>query len=120
MKSKEKHKRRIHLLLGLSIFATLGYFIFYLIRKQGDYPPWLQGFCNLNDAFTSALFIFGFVFAFFIYLVNQQLFPSKNILWIIDNIPDFLPFKHSIQSYFKKFIKKEASFTTNQSHRHFK
>ena len=57
-KQKEKHKQKIHLIFGLSIFTILGYMIFYLIISQGDYPPWLHGFANLNDTFTSALFLF--------------------------------------------------------------
>ena len=76
---KEKKIQKINFVFGLSIFAILGYAIFYLITNQGKYPPWLKGFSNLNDAFTSALFLFSFIFAFFIYLANQKLLPSKNI-----------------------------------------
>ena len=100
-------KRLIRLIFGLSIFSFLGYIIYYIIAKNAKYPELLKGFFNLNDAFTSALFLFGFIFSLFIYLVNQEVIPIKNSLWIIENIPNFLPFKHSIQNYFKKFIKKE-------------
>ena len=103
-------KRIMHLLFGLSIFSTLGYLIYYIIfvdDKEKQYQEIFQRFCTLNDAFTSSLVLFGFLFALFIYLVNQKVLPSKNILWIIENIPDFLPFKHSIKNYFKQFIKKE-------------
>ena len=106
MNNKQKEKQ--NLIVGLSIFIFFGAIIGYIIfTDTKDYIDRFQSFCNLNDAFTSALFLFGFAFAFVIYLANQKVLPPKNILWIIDNIPDFLPFKHSIQSYFKKFIKKE-------------
>ena len=100
----------MRLLFGLSIFSALGYLIYYIIfveDKEKQYQEIFQSFCTLNDAFTSALVLFGFAFALFIYLVNQKVLPSKNILWIIENIPDFLPFKHAIRNYFKQFIKKE-------------
>jgi len=100
--------RRIRLLFGLSLFSALGYAIYYIIfTKNKDYPELLKSFCTLNDTFTSALFLFGFVFALFIYLVNQKVIPPKNMIWVIDHIPDFLPFKHTLQNYFKKLIKKE-------------
>ena len=104
----KKQKEKQNFLVGLGIFIFFGAIIYYIIfTDTEEYIDIFKSFCNLNDAFTSALVFLGFIFAFIIYLANQKKLPSKDILLIIDNIPDFLPFKHSIQSYFKKFIKKE-------------
>ena len=101
---KNKIVRR---LIGFSPFLLFGLIIGYLIIAD-NYPLVIQHFCNINDFFTSILLLFGFIFSFFIYLSNQNIvFSTQNTMWIIDRIPDFLPFKHALQNYFKKFIKKK-------------
>jgi len=66
-----------------------------------------MGFVNINDFFTSFLIVLGFVFAFFIYLSNQNIYPNKIVMHIVDKMPDFVPFKHALQNYFSKLIKKD-------------
>jgi len=93
-------------IIGFTIFIVLAVMIWYIITKSCEST--FQGFSTINDFFTSILFLFGFIFAFFIYLINQKIIPTQNALKIIDNMPDFLPFKHSFKSYFSKLIKKDS------------
>ncbi len=94
-------------IIGFGIFALFGAIVLYLLMED-KYPFLIKNLCSINDFFTSILLLFGFLFSFFIYLSNQKIIiPPKNMLWVIEHIPDFLPFKHTLKNYFKKFIKKE-------------
>ena len=96
-------KRKI---IGLTIFIGLAYLIWFIIAKSCNTV--FEGFTIINDFFTSFLFLLGFIFAFFIYLINQKFISVQNSMNIINNMPDFLPFKHSFENYFSKLIKKDS------------
>jgi hypothetical protein len=65
-----------------------------------------KGFSTINDFLTSLLIVFGFFIALFIYLSNQNIYPNRIGINLIENMPDFLPFKHALQDYLSKLIKK--------------
>jgi len=99
------------LIFGLSIFGLLTAMIFTVIFYSSEHNASLvhrifMGFLNINDFVTSFLIVFGFIIALLIYLSNRNIYPNQIGMNLIENMPDFLPFKHSLQSYLSKLIKK--------------
>lgn len=104
------------IILGLFTFGLLAA-AFYVVTlySNGIFAPnaepfWqqiLMGFVNINDFLTSLLIIFGFIIALLIYLSNQNIYPNKIGVNLVEKMPDFIPFKHSLQNYLKKLIKKK-------------
>ena len=116
-----KQKVKTHY-IGFIIFTGIFLFIVYIIffscnihysyvdsnsSFQQSSQNIINGLSNLNDFFTSLLLLFSFFFAFFIYLANQGLITNETSMSLINNMPDFLPFKHTLHKYFSKFIKKD-------------
>ncbi len=100
------NNKKIWKIIGFTPFVVLGGITVYLLVAD-NYPCFIKNLCSVNDFFTSILLLLGFLFSFFIYLSNQKFISPKNMMWVINHIPDFLPFKHTLENYFKKFIKKE-------------
>lgn len=99
--------------LGILIFALLFLSIISIIlfseeSEKITLHTTFSGFVNLNDFFSSLFILIGFSIAFLIYLSNQNIIPNKFLLSYIHQIPDFVPFKHALEKYLSKLVKKEV------------
>jgi len=99
--------------LGILIFILLFTSIISIIlfsedSKEITFHTTFSGFVNLNDFFSSLFILIGFSIAFLIYLSNQDIISNKFLLSYIHKIPDFVPFKHALEKYLSKLVKKEV------------
>ena len=103
---KRTLKEKIRLIVGLSIFGTLFWGVTWIIFDSAETP--FQGLININDFFTSILMLFIFLLVLVIYLTNKEVISAQYTKWLIEKIPDFLPFQHTLQNYLRQFIKKKS------------
>ncbi len=94
MKKKPQHN-----LFGYFVFISLFLGTCYIIKEEG--------FSTINDFFSSLLLIIFFFLAFFIFLANNGRLPHHKTMRIIKKMPNYLPFKHTLENYLLNLIRKK-------------
>lgn len=77
--------------------------IFFVITVSQE--TLFQGFSSINDVVTSLFLVIGFVMAFIIFLINIKVLSNSYFIYIIENIPEFIPFSHALKNYLLSLIK---------------
>ena len=95
MKTKPKHN-----FFGYAVFIVLSIGTYFIIKYKE--------FEAINDFFTSLLMLVFFVMAFFIFLANHGWVSHSRIINIIQKIPNYLPFKHTLKTYLLNLIQKKC------------
>ncbi len=85
------------------IFISLIYFVFVYDDNNDKF----NRFISISDFIASILIVISLIVAFFIYLANKSLLPANKVIDKINNMPDFIPFKHALQSNLIPLIKKK-------------
>ena len=102
-----KIKKNQSLIAGLLafgiIFASLIYFVFYYDNGNEQF----NRFISISDFIASVLIVLSLIVALFIYLANKSVIPTNSAIDFINKMPDFIPFKHALQSNLIPLIKKK-------------
>jgi len=87
--------------------SLLGFLLFFLTFVLIFEISYHQGFSSINDMISSGLLTLSFIFAFIIYLINQKLLSNHYVIQLIQQIPSYIPFSHTLKSYLLSLIKIE-------------
>ncbi len=93
--------------LTSSLSSGLLIFLFIFLAIFTIYTDPDLGFSAINDMITSALLILSLLLALIIYLINQNILSSHKAIKIIEKIPNYIPFSHTLKKYLLSLIKIE-------------
>jgi len=102
---KLKHEHAIGGFVAFSIvFITLALFI---AKYDNNGSSWFNSLVTISDFVTSLLLVFSLIVAFGIYLTNRNIIPANMIIEAIHKMPEYIPFKHTMEEYLIPLIKKK-------------
>ena len=84
-----------------------GYFVFFILFVGVALIIKYAEFSDINDFFTSILMLVFFVMAFLIFLANHGWISHATTMNFIKKIPNYLPFKHTLENYLLSLIQKK-------------